>query len=479
MATLLPTINFDLLKINLALDHDQFLTQLPSLLYNLDQSLDTYSSTDFILNVPSIQTSYHVIYGASAAFNVIDLSASTDNNIVLGGDAGNVIVGGSGDDIIFGGAGSDVLMGLTGDNILVAGSGATQMAGLAAFQAVNVSFPSGVDSVTIDASIPYSNVLVGGSGTDIMAGVALSVAGVFDLTGTHGPVFTLTATAEIAGNTLFAGSGNGTQVFGAYGEILEVTVQNFTGVLHQIINITIDGSTIYGGSGQNELLVGTQGTYNIAHGIPIHYDLVETWHANSIYAGSGNSTLIGSTDLLSNVNPFIQSLDGIASKQVYTIGDNVLVGGAGTDALIGDIRTLNVEIPAGQSDVINFGNSTLIAGTGDTTMVGDVEFLDPLNSAILNYGNDTFQFNLSQHLGADKILDMNAGGVMDTLSFTGAGANGTGAAAVDANIHSFTNDGTGHLLVTFNNGGSIDFANVVFVGQHSIADITPHIIVHP
>jgi Ca2+-binding RTX toxin-like protein len=407
---------------------------------------------------------YSVVYGSN---NIYDGSHNPYANYIMIAEGGNnTLSGGNGNDILIGGSGVDTLQGGLGNNLIIAGSGTETMAGISVQfnEAINTSDPMFV-SVT-------GCILIGGSGTNVMAGLALFGA-ITDVT-----VSSFTNNGHFGGNTLIAGSGNAT-MYGVIGTTNSPNFNTALGVVHQTETVTGDSNTLYGGAG-NDLLVGVMGTINCAHG-SVFYNLAWNFAGNDLYAGLGTNTLIGSIDTYINVNPGATSFNGVKGSQVITLGDNLLVGGAGTDILIGDIRTLDSEIDPNQSLVtFNLGNNTLIAGTGNTTMVGGIQTITALDTSIINYGNDTFQFALNQHLGTDKILDMNAGGVNDTLKFTGVkdyNHNGLDYKDVDHMISSFVNDGTGHVKVNFTGGGSIDFANITWAHQTSIHDITPNVVV--
>ena len=69
------------------------------------------------------------LYLGTSGDDTIDLSTSTDNLLVKGGEGSDTITGGSGNDTLIGGEGVDTLLGGAGDDILMGGEGDDIMAG--------------------------------------------------------------------------------------------------------------------------------------------------------------------------------------------------------------------------------------------------------------------------------------------------------------------------------------------------------------
>jgi hypothetical protein len=185
----------------------------------------------------------------------------------------------------------------------------------------------------------------------------------------------------------------------------------------------------------------------------------------------------GSQVILANVNQPATYLYGMANLAIGTHSIDVLY-------LENKLQyTLSFGLAGQDDNQVFLGNNTLIAGKGDAIMwgygQGDLAFGDNPN---ISYGENTFQFDLNKGFGDIKVEDMNVGHLAnaanqyDILDFKNTG--GSTPAVVDSHIQSFTNDGLGGTLITFlQNLGTIDFVNIPFLNQHSVLDITPHVVV--
>jgi len=340
-----------------------------------------------------------------------------------------------GDDYLNGGGGDDFLWGDV-ENLSIIGQGGTvSAAGTFSEALVGAKISMGVDT------------LIGGDGNDHLYGDV----GAFTVSMTAG---TVTSTSTNPNASTFAGPED---VFP--------------------IAVTMGVDNLVGGSG-DDFLYGDVGTLSIS------------------LTGGTNSEL--STSVFGAVSVIWDS--------TFAMGNDTLDGGSGNDQLYGDLGSFSAILTLGtgsgttpqiNNTKIQFGNDTLIGGSGDDILVGDIAdptqlagFLNaPLSNvpdfpAIANqliFGNDTFQFSLGGSNGNDVVKDMNVGAVstatttvtdvMDTLQFSGAAS----VAAVDA-ASTFSNSG-GHLLLSFNAGGSVLFENINWAGQDSVLDITPNVTV--
>jgi len=271
------------------------------------------------------------------------------------------------------------------------------------------------------------------------------------------------------------------------GTITALNTQNATspaGAASNALRVTMGNDYLDGGDGQDEL-------YGDADNIMI-----------SLHGGINTGSPLGPT-----------AAAGIIVNSFLTMGNDELHGGSGNDILYGDIGALAVTLFPGtdtgtgcyiSNTLFKFGADILEGGSGNDELVGDIA--DPVQlSGFLNaplaptfpvlnqliFGNDTFQFSLGGANGNDVVKDMNGGAttlnptdftvtstatctvtnVMDSLVFSDA----VSVAAVDA-ASTFSNSG-GHLLLSFNAGGSVLFENIDYVGQDSVLDITPNVTV--
>jgi Ca2+-binding RTX toxin-like protein len=86
-----------------------------------------------------------------------------------------------------------------------------------------------------------------------------------------------------------------------------------------------------------------------------------------------------------------------------------------------------------------------------------------------NGGADTFVFDISVDEGTDTIIDFAS--AEDMLSFLDVvDGGGNDVADVNAMIDTISNV-DGHVAVNFNNGTTVEFANVAFASQNSIDDL--------
>ena len=89
-------------------------------------------------------------------------------------------------------------------------------------------------------------------------------------------------------------------------------------------------------------------------------------------------------------------------------------------------------------------------------------------------------FDLTVRTGHDKIMDFQH--TNDSLTFEIA--SGNTLADLNQHVTFVGNDGTGHVAVRFDNGGVIDFKNVLYTNQNEIADLvanpaTQIHVIHP
>jgi Ca2+-binding RTX toxin-like protein len=366
---------------------------------------------------------------------------------VHGLQGNDLIIGGFGDDSLYGDQGNDTLIGLFGSNILDGGSGDDLLFGFLA------SLGTPTDPFVLPfINIGSPNILFGGDGNDILVGSIGSLTGTVVASGDY--------FLDSGGNLLYGGAGDD-QLYGS-NAFVNFVPSGVPGGNFNWINYN-HSNTLDGGAG-NDYLVGTTGVFNDLE--VNHYGTaIDNFSGNNLYGGSGNDTLIGDYAV------FIQHFTDLSGSNIHNWGNDHLDGGTGDDLLIGDIQTLSMTLTTSPTfhQEEHYGSDTLIGGQGNDILVGDV--LNRIHvDSIEAFGNDTFVFAIGGKNGNDTVKDMNAGGVNDTLQFSGAGS----VAAVDA-ASTFSNSG-GHVLMSFA-GGSVLFENIAYAGQHSVLDITPHVVV--
>jgi len=361
------------------------------------------------------------------------------------GNGNDIVVGGFGDDTIDGGNGNDTLMGFLGTNTLYGGAGDDHLVGLLA----SVGTPTNPFVIAF-TTIGSANILFGGDGNDTLVGRAANVTGTVANPGNY--------LVDFAGNSLDGGAGDD-HLYGVYINLSLVPTVSVPGM---DLKTFFRSNTLDGGAG-NDYLVGNYDSINVVLA-NLQAAFVDNYLGNQLYGGGGNDTLIG------NNGTFSETFTSSSGSNIHNFGSDRLDGGSGDDLLIGDIHTMNITINnSNWHQEERYGADTLIGGQGNDTLVGDV-----LNSvrvdSIQLFGNDTFVFAIGGQNGNDTVKDMNAGGVNDTLQFSGAAS----VAAVDA-ASTFSNSG-GHVLMSFD-GGSVLFENINWASQHSVLEITSHVVV--
>ncbi len=240
------------------------------------------------------------------------------------------------------------------------------------------------------------------------------------------------------GNDILIGGDNNNGIYSLYGDALQNSSATLTGGNDILIggDNNSSGQIIAIYSLYGDVLTNTAGT-------------ITTAGNDILYGGAGIDTLVG--DARAN-------LAGIIIKA----GDDQLYGGAGNDNLVGDVLT-------NTGTITTAGTDRLDGGAGNDTLVGDVQI--NTSGTLTTAGNDTFVFSMNGSNGNDTILDMNFGGVNDILEFSGVGIT----SIADINDASTFSDSGGHVLMTFDAGGSVLFSNIAWAGQTSITDITPNV----
>lgn len=427
-------------------------------------------------------TTYQVVNGTvtilGVAYRVINIDPSDENLNILGGsydptlnyvivcdNAGDTITGGYGKNIIFGGTGNDVVSGGLGGSAIFGGGGNDTLAGY--LLTLAVQFGTESQPLTQSTSINFQsfiNTLDGGDGNDLIYGVSQTLAD--QIIGVDNSVM-VAATLNVASNTLTGGAGNDLLVgdFGSEQYVLTNVTLNVTQFFH--------GNTLIAGSG-TDTLIGSWDTLNSTmNGVYGTHPF--TAGSNLLIGGAGPDLLIG------DGRSFTLSATNSPIQLTTTLGHNTLIAGSGGTTMIGDMQTLQVTTDSVSNGVsFALGGNTLIAGTGNDVMVGSVQSLNVSSNVVITYDPNTFQFALNQHMGADSILDFKS--THDILKFTGVQSlvhHTPTMSDLDSLVKSFTADSGGHgTLVTFKNGGSIDFRDIAYTHQHSILDLVNQQLTH-
>jgi Ca2+-binding RTX toxin-like protein len=402
-----------------------------------------------------------------------------------------------GADSLDGGNGNDNLVGDIGNLSIVGISGDAVNTGFTSADFIRPFLTSGADQ------------LVGGNGDDTLWGdiVNFSVIGEsHTVGGSANESFGVFGGSYVMGaDTLLGGLGNDV----LYGDIGVFTYKMTGG------HIDSSSTDVTAGSDAGSFSGGAPG--NFSFNLSMGSDMLSGDAGDDVLygdVGTLNLFLIAGTNEGASTNT--GAVYGYFWDSNLIMGDDTLDGGSGNDHLYGDLGTFSAiltsgtgigSIPEINNTIIKFGSDTLIGGLGDDVLVGDIAdpsqlavFLNaPLSDfpgfpAIANqviFGNDTFVFSLGGANGNDTILDMNVGATstptctvtntQDTLKFTDVTDvnhdNVIDFHDVDA-ASTFSANGSGQLVQSFA-GGSVTYANIAYAGQHSVLDITPHVVVVP
>lgn len=360
-------------------------------------------------------------FGATDVFTSIEnLTGSALADILIGSDVSNVLTGGAGADQLYGLGGDDELIGGAGPNTLQGGTGNDTYRVSDAGDSIVEFVGEGIDSVFASSAIftlpDHVENLTAANATAAFAGIGNAIDNVIrggsarDSLSGGGGNDTLYGGSGAA-NELVGGTGDDTYIIEAAGDsiveylgegtdIVQTALATFT-LGTNIENLTFTGSTSFAGIG-NALDNVIRGGAN----------------ADSLSGGDGNDTLHG------GAGP-----------------TNELVGGAGDDIYIVQVRGDSVVEAAGQGiDTVQTNVSTyeLSANVENLTYTGAVSFIgvgnagdnritggaradqlfgrdgnDVLTGGLLNdqllggNGADTFRFVGND--GIDRIYDFTSG----------------------------------------------------------------------
>jgi Ca2+-binding RTX toxin-like protein len=342
--------------------------------------------------------------------------AGAGNDTVYAGADNDTVLGGSGDDSVYGGLGNDSILGDTGNDTLYGEAGNDYIAGGDGRDAITGG--SGADTMYGGADSD-SFILSNGFGNDRIFGGEAVTTGVDSdkidaRTVTNG--LTVTMTGNEAGTMT-----DGTDTI-TFSEIESLDLSDGG-------NDRFDGSATTGGVfvqsfGGNDTLIGGTGYDDLRAGDG--NDLIQGGAGGgNLEGGAGNDTVTG----------------GAGSEAIYGNSGNDLLDGAG-------------------------GNDWIGAGTGADTIIGGAG-----NDAIdVSGDSDKDIIVLKDHSGNDTIFGFDGpvdtgGGVYvseDKLDVSNLhDAHGAIVNTDDVTITDTNGDGTGHAILTFPNGESVTFQNVL------------------
>lgn len=423
-----------------------------------------YAGVTAVVNANLLTKLGTVADGSSQEFRSIEnLTGGAGSDILVGNDSANTLLGMVGNDSILGGAGDDNLQGGDGADSLVGGAGADILSGGSGID--TVSYASSSAKVTVDLTLTDR-----GPADPLNDGAGDALIGVESIIGSAGDdVFF----ASVDAVTISGGAGVDTVDYSKQGNLLATD-----------IGVTVDLSVAVSGAGwasgdafdSIENLVGTQGKDT----------LYGDAGANLILGGAGDDTVQGrlghdtldgglglntlsyadraagtgvTVDLSStaDANGFITVSIGSGANQETDKIKNFthLVGGAGTDVLIGDAVANRLEG--------GLANDTLVGGLGADTLIGGdgIDFVKYTTQVTASLAD------ASINLGAEALGDtyegiegLEGGDGHDTLHAANTGSTLLGGLGNDT---LFSGDGADSL-----DGGDgqdvLSYANAVHAG---------------
>ena len=339
--------------------------------------------------------------GSLSAFDLFDLTVTTQDQVLTGTSGNDVLIGGAGNDRLFGLGGNDTLKGSAGNDQLDGGTGTDTMQG-----------GTGNDTYIVDASGDVVTELVN-EGTDLVQSSVTYTLGTnvenLTLTGTTAINATGNALSNVlignsANNTLTGGAGNDRMDGGLGSDTMIGGTGDDTYVVNQAGDVitenlnegtdTVESSITYtlGSNVENLTLTGTaniNGTGNVSNN-----SLVGNSGNNQLDGGSGNDTVDGGAgdDIVLGGSGADQLLGGL--------GNDTLNGGSGNDTLSGGDGTDILDGGSGDDQLLGgAGNDQLVGGSGADQFTGGT------GNDTLTGGSGNDVYNFSRGDGQDTILD--------------------------------------------------------------------------
>jgi trimeric autotransporter adhesin len=380
-------------------------------------------NTTFVVN----SVSDAVQDGSATASNTLSSSVSYSlptnvNTLVLTGTSALTGTANNGNDTLTSNAGVDTLIGGAGNDTFIlnnANDVVLDSAGTAtivyAASAVNFTLPANVTTLMLTGTTAID--ATGNAGNDLIA-------------------------ANVAADTLVAGSGTDTLISSATGPAIDSLVGG-TGNDLFVVNYTGDLVTVGG-----------------THGI----DTIESSVSYSTPANIANLTLIGSGNISGTGNSLASVLTANGGNDTLTAGTGIatLMGGSGNDLFVVNSASDVVQVSATTTnDTISSSVSYSLPTNVNTLLLTGLASL----TGWANNGNDTLVSNsgvdtLVGGTGNDAFLINNSG---DIVQDTSTSATNTIVSSVTyslpTNINTLTLTGTAALSATGNAGNDLIAAN--------------------
>ncbi|WP_197274367.1 M10 family metallopeptidase C-terminal domain-containing protein, partial [Novosphingobium sp. AAP93] len=397
--------------------------------------------------LPSQLTASDFIF--STTTSAASPAATSNDDVLFGGNGNDTLNGGDGNDELNGGAGADTLVGGASDDTLRGGSG-NDIFGYTARrfgEDVIVDFVQGQDRINLSALgiadlatlSPYiaenlGNTIIilfydGLQESITINGIRPSQLTASDFifrtaTTAASPAATVNDDVLFGGNgndtlnggdgndelnggggadTLVGGTGNDWQVGGSGNDIFGYTARQFGE------DVIIDFV-----QGQDRINLSALGIADLATLSPYISENTGSTVIRLVYGGQQETiTIYGILPSELTASDFIFNTATTAASPAATSSDDVLFGGNGNDTLDGSDGRDALNGGAGADTLIGgMDNDTLWGGSGDDTLFGG-SGTDTLTGGS---GNDTFSGSAAE-LNGDTITDLDVG---DRITFTGA-----------------------------------------------------------
>jgi Ca2+-binding RTX toxin-like protein len=428
----------------------------------LDYQANTTGTSELTIRATDSQGFF-----VDTSFTVSAISATSNNDTIVGGDGndyldGNLgndnISGLGGDDTLTGGAGVDTLIGNAGDDTYIVdtatdtitenqGEGIDRVSSRVSYtlgsniENINLTGTNATNGTgnTIDNSIAgnsANNRLSGGTGDDTLSGAA----GIDTLIGGTGND---TYLVDITTDTLTENADQGT----------DKVDSNVTYTLGgNIENLTLTGTSAINGTGNtlNNNITGNTAN-NTLSGSTGNDSLNGDAGIDTLIGGTGNDTYIVDTTtdtITENVN---EGTDTVSSSVTYTLGANLEnLTLTGTSAIDATGNSLNNSITG------NTANNNLSGGNGNDTLNGDAG----IDTLFGGSGNDTYIVDTATDIlteNVDRGTDRVNSSVTYSLVNNLENLILTGTSAIDATGNALNNSLTGNTANnTLNGDAGID-----------------------
>jgi Ca2+-binding RTX toxin-like protein len=427
--------------------------------------IDTVTSA-ITISIASIANVENLTLTGSAAING---TGNALDNFMLGNSGANTLTGSNGNDTFNGGLGADTLIGGLGNDVYVnpTGDTITELTGegtdrIDSDTTATLSGRLFVEDLTLTGSADingtgnsYNNFILGNGGANVLNGGAgndtLSGAGGTDTASYASETVNVTVSLAIAGAQNTVGAGTDTLI----------DIENLTGGAgNDALTGNASDNFIEGGAG-NDTMTGGGGNDTVSYAaslVNVSVSLTVATAQNTV--GAGTDTISGFRNLIGGAGN--DALTGDVNANILTggLGNDTLNGGSGADTASYAGATGNVSVSlaiaaaqvtggAGTDTLMQIEN--LIGGLGNDTLTGDV------NANLLEggAGNDT----LSGGGGADTLIGglgndryVHSAGVTIIEAVDGGTDEITSAESIvlPANVDNVTLTGTADANVTGN-----------------------------